>query len=270
MRGLVLAATMTAGAAAAAAFPAAATTPVSGALHSYAEAEISDPADPSGAATSFSIQSQSWSGVPTNLLLFVGVQAGLGDSHIEAVAGSPFLRADWVSANQGDYIADHVGWTIQSDPALLWGAALTNHGAPDWSYTFTADGAGTIDLFYDTQAEAGSPDTSGFLGGWDIGWSGAGGGGHVGLGTVGDFVRQVGTGQTYTISLSNLASMHYGGGAEHDFAFMDGSFVWQIRTTPPPPPGGAPEPAAWALMLVGFAGLGAALRRRAATCAAGC
>jgi hypothetical protein len=31
---------------------------------------------------------------------------------------------------------------------------------------------------------------------------------------------------------------------------------------PPPPTGGVPEPAAWALMLAGFGGLGAVLRRR--------
>lgn len=33
-------------------------------------------------------------------------------------------------------------------------------------------------------------------------------------------------------------------------------------TPPPPPPGGIPEPATWAMMLVGFGGRGAMLRRR--------
>lgn len=42
------------------------------------------------------------------------------------------------------------------------------------------------------------------------------------------------------------------------FAFTDGGAL----VAPPPPTGAVPEPATWAMMILGFAGAGAALRRR--------
>jgi hypothetical protein len=38
----------------------------------------------------------------------------------------------------------------------------------------------------------------------------------------------------------------------------------QFADPPPSAPGGVPEPATWAMLMVGFAALGVALRRRSA------
>ena len=42
----------------------------------------------------------------------------------------------------------------------------------------------------------------------------------------------------------------------------EGTAIYDVGTTSVPMPGGVPEPASWALMIMGFGGLGAALRKR--------
>jgi hypothetical protein len=50
------------------------------------------------------------------------------------------------------------------------------------------------------------------------------------------------------------------------FAFTDGGDLSEPGDPPPPPPpppvGGIPEPGTWALMILGFGAVGAAMRRR--------
>ncbi len=267
-------------AAAAAAFasPAAATVAISGTLHSRVEATIADPADTSNSVSQFATQSTSWSGAPNSLVLFNGVTASLGDDFAQARAD--FLRATWASADAGSVGLNGLGWSLQSSSPRLVNISPRDAVTPDWSYTFTATGDGVIDMRYGLDARGGGTDTGFGLGGWDIGWTGAGGGLHIaapGLAfagdpnpppdVTGDFSRAVSTGQTYTISVANQARLLAGGTyADDTFALLDASFSWEIRTTPPVT--GVPEPTSWALMLLGFAGLGGAARRRRATCAA--
>jgi hypothetical protein len=56
----------------------------------------------------------------------------------------------------------------------------------------------------------------------------------------------------------------------HDFNYHDETFIFTDVSTNAPttspliPTGGVPEPSAWALMLLGFGGLGASLRHNRA------
>ena len=76
-----------------------------------------------------------------------------------------------------------------------------------------------------------------------------------------EFAGGLNGGQSLTLNM-NLASL---------FPFgpnvgLDNLRFGQVDLTPPPPPplGGVPEPATWAMMIVGFASVGGMLRRRAA------
>ncbi len=65
---------------------------------------------------------------------------------------------------------------------------------------------------------------------------------------------------------SDLTLLQFMGAASTGDVYIDDVSVRQIL--PDPIPGGVPEPAAWALMLLGFGGVGFALRRRKAAVAA--
>jgi hypothetical protein len=188
------------------------------------------------------------------------VQANLGDDFARANVG-PVLLAHWLSADEGDARLNGYGFTLNSSTSRLFNVGLDS-GAPDWSYKFQATGNGDITLHFAMDA-FGSPDLTTGLGGWEIGWSGGGGGQQldapIGGSLIGTFIRPVTTGQTYTISLTNEAHLLTAGVFDHASAQMDGSFDWIIRTTPP---SGAPEPGTWAMLLVGFTGLGVVARRR--------
>jgi PEP-CTERM motif len=67
-------------------------------------------------------------------------------------------------------------------------------------------------------------------------------------------------GTTYRISLDGLADNFSAGPLGDDAGTMNGSFTWQITSGA----GAIPEPSAWAMLVVGFAGLGLVGRRRAA------
>jgi hypothetical protein len=133
----------------------------------------------------------------------------------------------------------------------------------DWMYTFTATGDGEFQMDYSVTA---SGDTEGLFG-WSIGFIGGPSSGGPDLTTLqfagdpttsGIFTAAVTAGQTYTVFLDNNGNVSQSG--EAAFAGqMNGDFDWQIDERNG---GGVPEPAAWALMLVGFGGMGAALRRR--------
>jgi hypothetical protein len=101
--------------------------------------------------------------------------------------------------------------------------------------------------------------SGGFGGGGAGGFSGGGGGGGYSGGGGGSPVDDLGT---------NQGKGGGGGGSYLDAGFTDlveipgvrvGSGLVTISAL------GVPEPATWGLMLVGFGGLGAALRRRART-----
>jgi hypothetical protein len=111
--------------------------------------------------------------------------------------------------------------------------------------------------------------------GWAIAMNGAGG--PIGSGgpdlttlqfshdptTSGVFQANVTAGQFYVVALNGNPNI--GACCSRNFSgAMDGTFDWSITERD----AGVPEPASWTLMLVGFGGLGAVLRRRRGLAAA--
>jgi len=240
--------------------PAAAAVALNGEMNAVANAYAN------GGATVTSSDHQSWSGAPATLNTSVFAQAngGVYRDHNERVSAFGDAQGDWASANAGSVAFTDYGWTFDiHNPNFPNGADL-DAGRPgngaDWSYTFKATGDGSFTMAYDV---AGFGDTFGLFG-WQIAFSGGGSGGpdlndHFDDPTAsGVFSAAIQSGQTYTVSLYGNPNISAFGQRQIDGS-MDGKFDWSIAER-----GGAPEPASWALMLVGFGGLGASLRRRRA------
>ena len=179
------------------------------------------------------------------------LQTASGGSANASGSGS----ASWgAGGNSGSIVFKGYSWST-TPGGVQYGADL-NSGGPDLSYTFIADGNGTFSLAYNVTATG---NTFG-LQGWDIGWTGLGGGLSLinvfDPTTSGTFTRSVLFGQTYTLSLMNNANIS----CQCAFAAgsMDGTFNFNIATTPPVT---VPEPGTLGLLSAGLAGL-AALRRR--------
>jgi hypothetical protein len=73
-----------------------------------------------------------------------------------------------------------------------------------------------------------------------------------------DFVNGLWGGETLTISLEFGGQAGFGSGVGFDNVRFG-----QIPLAPPPPVGGVPEPATWAMLILGFAGVGGMLRKTA-------
>ena len=235
-------------AAAALASPAAATTALSGSLNVVANSTING-------STVSSVDNQSWAAVPANLNASAAAEVFAGSDHVTT---SGAAAATWASANAGSVRFSGYGWDFEvSDPANVGdGSNLTqNRGGEDWDYTFTATANGLLNMNYAVVAH----DNPFGLWGWSIDWSGPGGGLPVSdpfdPTTSGVFTRALVAGQTYTIGLNGNPNVFFGGTSGTYIGSMDGAFDWSIS-------GSVPEPAAWALMLGGFALVGATLRRR--------
>ena len=167
------------------------------------------------------------------------------------------------TANAGTVHFQDYGWSFNAPNRADAGqsANLNNHsGGPDWSYTFKADGNGTLSMTYDSFVVLDNGVVFG-LQGWDIGWSGTGGGLLLASATNptanGTFIRGIIAGQTYTLSLSNNTNINTGGNLSGGAA-MSGNFNYTIAET------AVPEAATWTLMIAGFLGVGVAMRRRQA------
>ncbi len=227
-----------------------AATPVSGQVGAtsnaiYGEVTVSD------------TDADSWAGVPATLTFATDAQSGNGDgSYVRtyqsgfasyaAAVGQVNLTAGW------DFVAND---TEDFQHADFGGSTV-------WSYTFTADGDGIFALTYNV---LGQGFTFG-LDGWNIDWDGDGGG--LNLTEVNDpttsgvFLRNILGGQTYTVALSTFGNVETSG---NNFSgSMTGDFTWAIDEAQ----GAVPEPAAWAIMLLGFGAAGAVLRRRRTAVAA--
>jgi len=223
-----------------------AATSISGVVNVTANAGI-------GASTATNSNTASFTGAPATLSTSASATAVSG---VDTSTASGAVTATWTSADNGAVDFTNYGWSLNPNAA-----ALTANGAlwgpPDWSYTFTATSAGTFAMSY-AVTHTGNPFG---LWGWNIGWSGAGGGqtlpGSAAYtpDTSGIFTRSIAAGQTYTIDLANNANVSEAAGFA-TVSNVSGVYNWSINGA------SAPEPATWAVTLVGLFGLGGALRRR--------
>ncbi len=230
------------------AVPADATNALTGSLNVVANSTING-------STVSSVDNKSWAVVPANLNASAFAEVFAGSDHV-TTSGS--AAATWASADAGAVRFSGYGWDMEVfDPANVGdGSNLTqNRGGEDWDYTFTATGNGLLTMNYAVVAH----DNPFGLWGWSIDWSGPGGGLPVSdpfdPTTSGVFTRALVAGQTYTIGLNGNPNVFFAGTSGSFVGSMDGAFDWSIS-------GSVPEPAVWALMLGGFALVGATLRRR--------
>jgi PEP-CTERM motif len=246
-----------------AAQPAAAATALSGDLNIVANASTHS------GPTQTSMDSQSWSNVPATLNVTATAVAngGVFLDHNERVSSFGTAQATWASANAGSVDFTNYGWNFSvKDNAPIANGADLDANRPgsgfDWTYAFQATGDGVFQMNYDVTA-TGSTDG---LFGWAIAFTGpsgpTGSGGpdlnaHINDPTTsGVFQANVTAGQFYFVGLAGNPNI--GACCARNFAAaMDGTFDWHITER-----GGVPEPASWALMLVGFGGMGAVLRSR--------
>jgi hypothetical protein len=189
----------------------------------------------------------------------------------DSVTASGAISAHWDSGNSGLVTTDRYGWTFAAgDPdihALSASLASDPDGAPDWTYEFTATGDGSFDLTADVFG-AGT-DVFG-LGEWDVKVAEGGSSAETVLlrrldeaprrEVSASFSQALLAGHTYTVSLINFDS-------RGDFGVTTGStltgeesgtFKWGITEAAP----AVPEPANWALMIMGFGGVGVMLRAK--------
>jgi hypothetical protein len=235
--------------------------PISGTLAVSANVGIgvSNPPDINGNPTPPTVlssnsdqDSQSWSVVPGGLSASASTSTSyLGDT----VTAQGSAIASWASATSGSMTFRDYGWDFNvTNPDNTWSGAdvFANRGGPDWSYTFTTTSNSVFSMTYDVTA-------SGFtfgLWGWPINGVSGTGGPVVNAGDPtanGTFVADLTPG-TYTVELDSFANI--GTGNATFAGSMNGQFDWSIANA------GVPEPGTWAMMLIGFGALGAAMRRR--------
>lgn len=201
---------------------------------------------------------RSWTVTPTTLNADATAQAVSGDSTITATADG---HATWASPDSGQIKLGNYGWDFNYTGARSGDAGLfLPNVSTDWDYRFVATDPGQLTFSYDI---TGVGDTFG-LSGWTLTVTtpngvGAAFPGGFGLNSSGVFTLPLIVGQTYTLTLTNDDNVFDGTGGPASFSgYANGRFSWSL-------PGGvlaAPEPAGWALLLAGAAGLGAMLRRR--------
>ena len=246
------------------ALPAAAATALNGELNIVANAYTHS------GPTVTSMDHQSWSNVPATLGVSANAVAdgGVFLDHNERVSAFGTAQATWTSANSGSVDFTNYGWNYSvKDNAPISNGTDLDANRPgsglDWLYFFQATGDGVFQMNYNVTA-AGTKDG---LFGWAIGFNSING--PIGTGgpdlnthfsdptTSGVFQANVTAGKFYSVSLAgnpNLSAC-----CSRNFAgAMNGTFDWQLTERD----AGVPEPASWALMLVGFGGMGAILRAR--------
>lgn len=234
--------------------PASAVTPISGSMDlTVAAGQITSGLFPT---YNYDTSADSWSRHSTPLSVSASATKITG---LNAVTSTASGTAIWNSPKSGSVDFTNYGWNINS-PTLQTSAYLYA-GGPDWSYTFVAQRDGALSLDY--TVTGGGADTFGLFG-WNIGWTGDGGGQTLTVANVfspdqtGTFTRDLVKGETYTISLTNEAGIATSVNVVTN-GQMSGQFNWNIVESRSP---GVPEPAGWTLMLTGLAGMGAVLRRR--------
>ncbi|WP_293375949.1 PEPxxWA-CTERM sorting domain-containing protein [Phenylobacterium sp.] len=255
----LLLAAASASAAALVAQPAAATTAISGDLNIVANAYTHS------GPTVTSMDSQSWTSLPATLNVAANAvaNAGIYEDHNERVSAFGTAQATWASANSGAVNFTNYGWNFNvKDDAPLSSGADVDYNRPgsgsDWTYAFQATANGVFQMTYNVTATG----TTEGLFGWAIDFNGVSVGPDLTTSqfagdptTSGVVTETLTKGQFYYVALDGNPNIE--GCCSREFSgSMDGAFDWQITS------GGVPEPASWALMIVGFGGLGAVLRAR--------
>lgn len=162
------------------------------------------------------------------------------------------VAATWASANQGQVVFRSVGWISQDVGA--GGEAYLHTGAPDWSYSFTAESNGLFTLAYNISTDPSTTNDFGLNG--FIFLDPAGTPHYLDVYDLGPFPLSgslstpVLAGNSYTVSLDNSANIFGGLGTET--SLMDATFNWSISSVPEP----------GTLALFGLGALGLAARRR--------
>lgn len=157
--------------------------------------------------------------------------------------------ATWVNSSQGTVNLFDIGWNTVG---VTFGNAFPGSvNGLDWAYQFTAGETGLFTLKYDITGFGSDEfglNTFG-LNGFDFLWSGSGGYQFLNLNTSGTLERIVTAGNTYTVTIKNIANI--GGGLGTRNARMDGVFDWSINTSAT-----VPEPTSVSgTFIVGFLGL---------------
>jgi hypothetical protein len=134
---------------------------------------------------------------------------------------------------------------------------------PLWNYTFVADGDGTFDFkldFLSSQINIPARD----LADWDLGFAEGASSAAVAAAAqpfTGSAAFAIAAGKTYTVALIDREHVTPAAG-DVDLSFTEtAAFSWSIAEAQT---GAVPEPATWALLLLGFTTLGATVRRRRA------
>ena len=139
--------------------------------------------------------------------------------------------ATWVNSSQGTVNLFDIGWNTVG---VTFGSALPGSvNGLDWAYQFTAGETGLFTLKYDIAgfgSDEFEPNTFG-LNGFNFLWSGSGENQFLDLNTSGTLERIVTAGNTYTITIQNIANI--GGGIGTRNARMDGVFDWSIMLPVP-------------------------------------
>lgn len=240
-----------------AAAPGHAVVPISGFLGANTDVFVAN-----GNLRQFRIGQDDWTGTPRNLenefQQSVRIPGGVGRSEAQVKD-----TATWRTDGLGGRIEFQWTWYLQSDLSDLVGASY--EGLANWSYTFRATGNGRfiIDGEYEPSPSfLAAPNQPFGLSGWAVTMNGT---------TILDLIDPVSyayrqnsvdvgitAGETYTVSIVNRSNIAGRNFMTQPFYYGRalGAFGWQIEEE------AVPEPASWALMILGFFGTGAAIRRQ--------
>jgi hypothetical protein len=166
--------------------------------------------------------------------------------------------ATWESASKGSFGANW-GFAAQGSG----GGYLANDALkPNWSYTFTLDAPATFHFNYQIAHELVSGISTFGVNGFFLGTSLSGQSYNAGylLDDIDPFFASSGSvgfgAGTHTVFLYNIQRVSHGSSTREAFGLQ--SFNWEIL----PGATAVPEPASWAMLIVGFGLTGASLRRR--------